>query len=76
MIGVFGLIGQIGLTLSYQLSKASYVAPYSYFYIIFSGLLGYYIWGEVPDILSILGYCLIIISYYCLVRLDKKILDN
>ena len=76
MIGVFGLIGQIGLTLSYQLSKASYVAPYSYFYIIFSGLLGYYIWGEVPDILSILGYCLIIISYYCLVRLDKKVLDN
>ena len=77
MIGVFGVIGQIGLTLSYQLSKASYVAPYSYFYIIFSGLLGYYIWEEIPDMISIVGYCLIIISYYYLVRLDKKIiLDN
>ena len=77
MIGVFGVIGQIGLTLSYQLSKASYVAPYSYFYIIFTGLLGYYIWEEIPDMISIVGYCLIIISYYYLVRLDKKIiLDN
>ena len=36
MIGVFGVIGQVSLTISYQLSKASYVAPYSYFYIIFS----------------------------------------
>ena len=44
LIGIFGVIGQIGLTLSYQLSKASYVAPYSYFYIIFSGLIGFYIW--------------------------------
>ena len=29
MIGAFGVFGQIGLTLSYQLSKASNVAPYS-----------------------------------------------
>ena len=72
MIGVFGVIGQIGLTVSYQLSKASYVAPYSYFYIIFSGLLGYYFWNEIPDILSITGYCLIIISFYYLIRLNKK----
>ena len=72
MIGLFGVIGQIGLTFSYQLTKASHVAPYSYFYIIFSGLLGYYFWNEIPDILSITGYCLIIISFYYLIRLNKK----
>ena len=68
MIGVFGVIGQIGLTVSYQLSKASYVAPYSYFYIIFTGLIGFLIWNEIPDILSIIGYFFIIISYYYLIR--------
>ena len=72
MIGLFGVVGQIGLTFSYQLTKASHVAPYSYFYIIFSGLLGYYIWNEIPDILSIAGYCLISISFYYLMRLYKK----
>jgi drug/metabolite transporter (DMT)-like permease len=72
MIGIFGVLGQIGLTLSYQLSKASNVAPYSYFYIIFSGLMGYHIWNEIPDILSIFGYGLIIISYYFLMRLNSK----
>ena len=72
MIGVFGVFGQIGLTLSYQLSKASNVAPYSYFYIIFSGLMGYYLWSEIPDNLSIFGYCLIVCSYFILIRLNNK----
>jgi len=72
MIGVLGLIGQIGLTLSYQLSKASNVAPYSYFYIIFAGLIGYYLWNEIPDTLSIFGYGLIISSYFFLIRLNKS----
>ncbi len=71
LIGLFGLIGQIGLTVSYQISKASYVAPYSYFYIIFSGILGYILWSEVPDMSSIAGYILIIISYLILMEKNK-----
>jgi len=76
MIGVFGLIGQIGLTLSYQLSKASYVAPYSYFYIIFSGLIGFYIWNEIPDMLSLIGYFFIITSYCYLIRFQNQSLSD
>ena len=72
LIGIFGVVGQIGLTLAYQLDKASYIAPYSYFYIIFSGFIGYYIWNEIPDMLSIIGYLFIIISYYFLIRLQNK----
>ena len=66
------MIGQICLTISYQLSRASYVAPYSYFYVLFSGMLGFGIWSEFPDIISIFGYCLIIISYLFLIQLQKK----
>jgi len=76
MIGVFGVIGQIGLTLSYQLSKASYVAPYSYIYILFAGLIGYYLWNELPDMLSMFGYFLIIISYYYLIRIQNQSLND
>jgi len=72
LIGLFGLVGQIGLTISYQFSKASYVAPYSYFYIIFSGILGYGLWNEVPDKNSITGYVLIIISYLILLKAKNK----
>ena len=76
MIGTFGVVGQIGLTISYQLSKASYVAPYSYFYIIFSGIIGFYIWNEIPDMLSMVGYLFIITSYYFLIRLQNQSLSD
>ena len=76
MIGAFGVVGQIGLTISYQLSKASYVAPYSYFYIIFSGLIGFYIWNEIPDMLSLIGYFFIITSYYYLIHFQNQSLSD
>ena len=71
LIGIFGVLGQIGLTQSYQLSKASHVAPYSYLYIVFTGIIGFYFWDEIPDTLSIIGYFIIIISYYLLIRIQK-----
>ena len=76
IIGLFGVLGQIGLTLSYQLSKASYVAPYSYFYIIFSGIIGVYIWQEIPDIYSITGFIFIFSSYFYLIRFQLKTQRN
>ena len=76
IIGLFGVLGQIGLTLSYQLSKASYVAPYSYFYIIFSGIIGVYIWQEIPDIFSIIGFICIFLSYFYLIRFQSKTQRN
>ena len=71
LIGMFGVLGQIGLTQSYQLSKASHVAPYSYFYIIFTGILGFHFWNEIPDFSSLMGYLIIIISYFFLIRFQK-----
>ena len=73
MIGVFGVLGQMCLTFSYQRTKANIVAPYSYLYILFSGISGYLIWNEFPDKLSILGYLLIIISYLFLLGYNHKI---
>ena len=73
MIGLFGVLGQIGLTFAYQLSRASDIAPYSYLYILFSGLIGYQIWNEIPDFTSIIGYFLIIGSYFFLIKLKANI---
>ena len=72
MIGIFGALGQVGLTISYQLSNASYVATYSYFYILFTGLIGYYVWNEKPDYVSIMGYLIIIFSYFIILQFNKK----
>ena len=41
-------------------ASASVVAPYHYTQIVWGALLGYYLFGEVPDDRTILGAALII----------------
>jgi drug/metabolite transporter (DMT)-like permease len=59
-IGVGAAIGQFGLTLAYRYAPAAGVSIYSYTAIVFSALLGLAIWGEVPDVLSLIGGVLIL----------------
>jgi len=60
--GVFAALYQLFLTLAYKYSKASDLAIYDYSTIVFSGLLGFIFYSEVPDLYSILGGLLIICS--------------
>ncbi|MFC1887937.1 DMT family transporter [Candidatus Cloacimonadota bacterium] len=60
MIGVFAAIGQFSLTYAYRYGKASEIAVYNYANIIFAALLGFLIWQEIPDILSLIGGIIII----------------
>lgn len=60
--GAAAASGQYGLTIAYKYSPASKVVIYDYINIIFSILLGFIIWGEVPDLLSILGGTIIILT--------------
>jgi drug/metabolite transporter (DMT)-like permease len=60
MIGVFAAAGQFSLTYAYRYGKASEIAVYNYVNILFAALLGFLIWQEIPDILSIIGGIIII----------------
>jgi drug/metabolite transporter (DMT)-like permease len=51
----------IGLyTRAYSLAKASTIAPINYFSVLVSGLIGWIVWNEVPDIIAMIGMLLII----------------
>ena len=58
--GIFAAIGQFGLTLAYKYAKASEVAIYNYTNIIFSAIIGYFLWKEISDIWSIIGGMILI----------------
>lgn len=55
LIGVAASFGQFGLTLAYRYAPASEISIYNYTSILFAALVGFLIWGEVPDIYSIAG---------------------
>lgn len=66
-VGAFATGGQVLLTKAYAAAPASYVGPFTYTSVIFAGALGWAIWGEAPDLLSVGGIVLVIGS--CLLTL-------
>ncbi len=60
--GIVGSVANILLTISLRIAEASLVTPTKYLNLVFAVLLGYFIWGEIPRILTLIGAGLIIIS--------------
>ncbi|QEN05822.1 DMT family transporter [Thiospirochaeta perfilievii] len=72
LTGVFASFGQFGLTHAYKYAPASEVSIYTYTGIIFAIIIGLVLWKEIPDILSMLGGFLIIVSGYIVYKRVKS----
>ena len=59
-------------TLAYSYAKPSLVSPISYFSVVFSGMLGWIIWGFIPDFLSIIGIGFVIVAGIVTVYLSSQ----
>ncbi len=55
MMGVLGGLGHILLTESYRYAPASVSAPFDYASMIWALLIGFFIFGEIPHVLVLLG---------------------
>lgn len=72
LTGVFAAVAQFALTYSYKYAPASEVAIYNYVNIVFSAIIGFFIWGEIPDILSISGGSIITLMAIAVYFQGKK----
>lgn len=70
-IGIFAALGQIALTHSYALAKASEISIYNYSGIIFSMIFGYIFLGKTVQWNSIVGSSLVIVAG-CIVFFGSK----
>ena len=52
-------MGQIGITKAYIYAPAKEISVYDYTQVLFSAVLGYLIFKEIPDVYSFIGYALI-----------------
>ena len=68
LIGIFGGVANLWLSLSYKYSEVSLVTPLKYLALVFAVIFGYFIWDEVPTIKTILGAFLVIISTLIIFR--------
>ena len=70
--GVLIALGQAGVFLAYRLAPTSTIAPLFYSFAVWSVLSGFFIFGEVPNTLAILGMLLIVVAGLALIHLSQK----
>lgn len=58
-IGVFATGGQVFLTRGITLVPAAQVGPFSYSSVVFAALIGWSVWGELLDFITLLGGALV-----------------
>ena len=62
MVGLFGGMAQYLMTLSYRHLAVGTLAPLKYLSIVFSGIIAFLVWDEAPDLQSVFGISIIILS--------------
>lgn len=60
LAGVAAAGGQFTITAAYSYAPAKEISVYDYSQIIFSAILGFFLFGQVPDVYSWIGYFIII----------------
>jgi len=61
-VGLFGGVGHYLFILAYARAPTSYLSPFLYLQIITMVALGYLVFGRIPDVWTITGSCVIVLS--------------
>ena len=76
LAGVAAAGGQLSVTAAYRHAPAKEISVFDYSQIIYASLWGMLIFGELPDVMSIIGYVIIIgaavMRFLVNRRLDRK----
>jgi drug/metabolite transporter (DMT)-like permease len=73
LAGFFGSIGVMCLTHAFRLAPVAAIAPFEYTALVWATLLGFLVWGELPDGITLVGGSIVIASgLYILYRETRK----
>ncbi|SEQ75562.1 Permease of the drug/metabolite transporter (DMT) superfamily [Azotobacter beijerinckii] len=70
-MGSFAMLGHLLLTHAYRHAAPTLLAPFSYAQIVFAGLVGYLLFGNLPDAFAQLGMALICASGLAMAHLQR-----
>ncbi|MGD8310832.1 MAG: DMT family transporter [Chromatiales bacterium] len=73
LIGLLGTLAQTCIIRAYKIGEATAVAPFDYSRIVFAGILAYFVFGELPDIWSVVGAAIIVASTLYIARREAQL---
>ena len=71
LAGASATIGQYGVTFAYKYAAAKNISVFDYSQVLFSGILGFIFFNELPDLQSLIGYIIVISVGMILVKKSK-----
>lgn len=76
LAGLCACIGQFGITNAYIFAPAKEISVYDYSQVVFAALLGFILFGQIPDLFSIFGYILICGAGIAMFFYNKRRMHN
>ena len=76
LAGLTGTIFHLTLYQAYKLVDVSLVQPYSFLVLVFASILGYFVFGEVPDIYTWIGTSIIFVGIIIISIREMQINKN
>jgi drug/metabolite transporter (DMT)-like permease len=71
-LGLLGAAGHFFMIKAFEKAPASLLAPFSYATLIWATILGFFLFGDLPDAWTILGAIIIISSGLYLVKRESS----
>ena len=71
LAGASATIGQYGVTFAYKYAAAKNISVFDYSQVLFSGILGFIFFNELPELQSLIGYIIVISIGIILVKKSK-----
>lgn len=72
LAGLSATLGQFSITAAYTYAPAREISIYDYMQVVFTALFGFFIFGQIPDLLSVLGYFIICGVSLCMFLYNKR----
>jgi len=73
---VLAIVGQGAMISSFKFAPAAVISPYSYTLLIFAALIGYFVFGTIPDAFTWIGIALIVGSGVFIAYRERRALDD
>jgi len=72
-LGLLGAIGHFFMIKAFEKAPASLLAPFSYASLIWATILGFFMFGDLPDAWTIFGAMIIISSGLYIVKRESSV---
>lgn len=73
LAGLFASIGQFGVTIAYKFAPAKEISIFNYLNVIFVTVMSFFVFDELPTLLSFMGYIIIFGAAYYIFRKNQQL---